>query len=116
MGVPLVRLAHRCAPDAGAKDAEAGVDGGGLFEMGVERSRQGAADGDLVAEASGDDEPRGSDEVLQEVRGVGAELEVFVVEVPGEVSGEREQGTGKTLLLRSEGGRAGGRALTICRG
>lgn len=35
VSVPLVRLAHRRAPDAGAEDAEAGVDGGGLFEMGV---------------------------------------------------------------------------------
>ena len=40
VSVPLVSLADRCAPNAGAKDAEPSVDSGGLFEVGVEGRRQ----------------------------------------------------------------------------
>ena len=87
----LVRLALRGVArrrsDRDAENAETAARGRRFFDVLRDGGSQRVAHGDLVADAHGDDELGGPDELFQVLGRVGAELEFVVVEVPGKNQG-----------------------------
>lgn len=73
--------------DRDAEDSETASRRGRFFDVLRDGRGQRIADGDLVADASCDDELGGADELFQVLGRVGAELEFVVVEVPGRIGG-----------------------------
>lgn len=82
-----LRGVARRRSDRDAENAETAARGRRFFDVLRDGGSQRVAHGDLVADARGDDELGGPDELFQVLGRVGAELEFVVVEVPGKNQG-----------------------------